>query len=94
VAAPNIYDVGDQVVLRGDFKDRNGAPTNPTTVTMRVRKPDGAVVIVTNANVGTGAYEGTYDPPSAGEYVCRVEGTGAVKAAGETRFKVRDQQVA
>jgi hypothetical protein len=94
VAEANIYDVGDQVVLRGDFKNRVGDPANPTAVTIRVRKPDGDVDVVGNANVGTGAFEGAYDPPSPGEYVYRIAGTGAVKAAGENTFKVRDQQVA
>ncbi len=93
MAAPNIYDVGDSLELRADFKNRAGVATNPTAVTLKVRKPDGTTVVVANANVGTGAYEGTYDPTVAGEYVYRFEGTGAVKAAGENTFKVRDQQV-
>jgi hypothetical protein len=93
-ARPNTYDVGDLVVLTGSFVNKDAVPTNPTTVVLKVREPDGVVVTVSAPSTGvTGVYEGTFPPTKVGTHWYRFLGTGTVSAAGETAFVVRKQQV-
>jgi hypothetical protein len=70
-----------------------GKATNPTTVTCKVRKPDGTVATPAASNVSVGRYEATFDPDAAGVHRYRFEGTGAAKAAGERDFRVLEKRV-
>jgi uncharacterized protein YfaS (alpha-2-macroglobulin family) len=52
-------DVGDMVRLQVAFKDFDGMPRDPATVTLRIRKPSGMVVSVSDIQhptPGSGVY--------------------------------------
>lgn len=91
-----IYDVGDQPTMTGAFTaSSTGAPTNPSSVQVKVRTPGGVVSTYAAATVPavTNPAVGTYQlvlPAAAepGEWSYRFEGTGAVVAAGESSFTV------
>jgi hypothetical protein len=72
--------------------------TDPTTVTLRIRRPDGTVEVFTYAAAqitkdATGSFFKDYTPPAIGRYSYRWEGTGTVKAADEGQFKVLESNV-
>lgn len=88
----NTYDVGDSPVLTATFRDRDTELKDPTTVVCRVLPPSGTEQNPSPAQVSTGVYEAviTIDEPGVWHY--RFEGTGAVEAAGDHKFKVRETQ--
>jgi hypothetical protein len=85
--------VGGLAELRADFTNLAGAPTDPTTVTLKIKKPDGSVVTLTTPTVvndttvlGGFYYDLTLD--QAGEYTFLFEGAGAVQALDWESFIV------
>lgn len=94
-----IYDVGDSVKVSGTFKVA-GVDTDPTTVTVSYKKPDGTVVskvYLTDAEVvkdATGQYHMDIPVDASGRWHYRFVGTDAAKAAEEGDFYVRVQAVA
>lgn len=90
----NSWWEGTPVVVTETFL-LNGAPTDPTTVTFRVRDPDGILVVYAPpdpevTNPSTGVYVLTLPTTlEPGVYYYRVEGTGAVTAVGEGEFTIR-----
>jgi hypothetical protein len=93
---PNVYDVGDRVRLSCQFRALNGAPADPSTVTVKHRAGAGPVtplVYGTDGEVvrtGPGAYYVDIDVDAPGDWFYRFEGTGDVVAAAEGRFDVRE----
>lgn len=98
----DVYDIDDTVQIRtysaaGEgFTDEAGALTDPTTVTLRIREPDGTLTSVTYAGAqvvkdSTGRYHYNFRPDQAGVHHYRWIGTGAVTAAFEGAFHVRKQ---
>ena len=95
---PTIYDYGDTPLVTATFVDINDAAADPTAVTFKVIKPDNTTTTTThpdaaivNTAVGTWTYQmDTLD--AEGSWAVRVEGTGAVAAAGEKRFIVRSTE--
>jgi hypothetical protein len=99
------FDVGDLIEIRsyesaGDgFKDAAGTLTDPTTVTLKIEKPSGtettytyAAVQITRDSAGRFYKQIT---PAAGEHGVwhyRWIGTGAVTAATEGAFFVRESR--
>ncbi len=89
------YDVGDLRRFQVSFTDVDDAPVDPTSVTVRLREPDGTLmsfVYGTDPEVvrtALGAYEIDLALTQAGRHVLRWEGTGAGQAAEETEFHVR-----
>jgi len=86
--ADNLYQVGDPVPLRAEFRDANGVLTN-TTVTLEIRKPDGTISSPTPTNSSTGVY--TYTVPvvdQAGLWWYSFMGAGAVTATEQNSFLV------
>lgn len=98
----NVYDIGDGVVLEGDFS-KDDAPAVPATVICRVRKPREAVLIeisaehvgpVTNdAGHEVERYRAEVTVDARGDWYYRFEGSGGIVAAGERRFYVRPSRV-
>lgn len=92
----NHYDHGDAPLATVTFTDLDSAPADPTTVTFRLRSPDGTTTVTThpasaidNPTVGTFTYQlNALD--QEGRWSIRCEGTGALTAAAETTFIVRD----
>lgn len=89
----NTYDIGDLVRLTGTFTDATGALADPTVVLAEVRPyvdgVYGTVVPITPVRESTGVYHADYSPATAGAYLYRIEGTGAVQQAAEGAFLVR-----
>lgn len=91
------FDIGDLITLRATFRENvDSAPTeaDPTLVVCRVKKPDGNVstpAVTNDAGLGKFSVEVALD--QAGTWRYRFEGTGAVIAAGERRFRVRRSEV-
>ena len=92
---PNIYDVGDQVTSSIEFR-QGAALADPTTITCKVEEPDGTetpYVYPTDPEVikdAVGKYHLDITVNAEGTWTHRWEGTGAVVAAAEQRFVVRD----
>jgi len=86
--------IGDVVRCSGTFRDSADALVNPTTVTFKLKDPNGVVttyVYGTNAEVlrpSTGLYVVDVEPTMAGTYKFRFSSTGTGKAAGESSFTV------
>jgi len=93
-------DVGDRANLTSynaageGFKNAAGALTDPTTVTLEVKKPNGTVTTYTYAaaqiikdSVGRYSYQLTVD--AAGVWSYRWIGTGTVVAAEQDVFFAR-----
>jgi len=85
------FTIGQQLRLQCLFKDLNGVPIAPSTVTLSIRKPDGVVDYTGTGvtNPSTGVYYRDYTPAVWGEYQYRFVATGAVIVAVEGRFDVR-----
>jgi hypothetical protein len=84
--------VGDLVRITGTFSVA-GVATDPTTVTLKVRTPSGAVSTYTYAGGGvtkdaTGVYRRDVSATEPGRWLYRWEGTGTAEAAEEGSFDV------
>lgn len=93
----NTYDIGDQVRLTSNLTNLSGTLTDPTTVTLRVRKPDGVATDYTYAGgavtkSSTGVYYRDVDIDQAGEWNYRWSGTGTLVVAEEGQFYVRPRR--
>lgn len=90
----NSYRLGTDVKVTGIFENLSGAVYDPSTVTVKVQKPDGtetSYVYLTAAEVikvSTGVYYIWLAPTLTGKYVVRFKGTGTVRVADESSFIV------
>lgn len=89
----NAYDIGDVATLASAFTV-SGTPTDPTTITLKVKTPAGVETTYTYAaaeltRASAGVFTRDQDCTEAGVWTYRFVGTGAVKAAGERTFNVR-----
>lgn len=93
------FDIGDDIRLGVTFTNASDAVADPSTVSLKVKTPGG--VTTTYAYGGgvvlkdsTGVYHASIPIPlsaaSVGGWEYRFEGTGAVTAAGEDCFDVRE----
>lgn len=92
------YDIGDQVRVTATLTDLAGTATDPTAVTLTVRKPDGTSTSYTYGagtvtKSATGVYYKDVDVDQAGEWNYRWTGTGALVVAEEGQFYVRARRV-
>lgn len=84
---PNVYDIGDSVRLSVTFTVGT-TPTDPTTITAKVRNAAGTVTTYTYAAAqitkdSTGVYHLDITVNLSGTWVYRFEGTGTCIAAIE-----------
>ncbi len=92
------YDIGDQVRCSCTFTI-GVVNTDPTTITARVKKPDGTVTVsvygtdVALVKDSVGNYHIDVDATASGTWRYRFEGTGAAKAAEEGTFIVERSRV-
>lgn len=104
------YDVGDLVRIGNPSQDTTsaafatlaGTATNPTAVTLTVKRPDGTLLAYGWPSAGV---DGTLTNESAGRFYVdvaidqvghwhyRLVGTGAVTAAAEGAFRVQRRNV-
>lgn len=92
----NAYQVGDRVRITASFVNASSVATDPTAVTILVKRRDGPTytfIYPTNiTKTGTGVFYADFDVPTEGNYDYRAVGTGAVITAGEGSFTVPDSQ--
>lgn len=82
-------EVGQRVRLTATFRNQASALANPTTVTIRVRRPSGAVETLDETNDSTGVYTAEVVVDAAGQWVATAIGSGnGVDTAITTRFGV------
>lgn len=91
------YDIGDQVRLTATLTDLDGTATDPTAVTLTVRKPDLTATDHTYASgaltkSGTGVYYRDVTLDQSGNWYYRFAGTGALVVAEEGEFYVRTRR--
>lgn len=90
--------VGQQIKIDATFTNLAGDVTDPTTITAKLRSPDGTIttyVYGTDAaltKVSTGLFRLLYTVAEEGEHHWRMLGTGAVIAAVEGTFVGRESQ--
>jgi hypothetical protein len=94
------YDIGDLIRLTGSFTDLDGNASDPTTITLSIKEPNGDVVnLVYGQDVfvvkqSTGIYYMDFAPAMEGLHYYRFAGTGTVTAAEEMNFYVNKRQTA
>jgi hypothetical protein len=68
----------------------NGAPIDPTMVSLKVKLPDGTVYDITStiAKDGVGLYHADYTPTTVGLYIYEWIGTGAAEVVSVGQFLV------
>lgn len=93
----HTYDVGDVVRIFSNFK-QGGVGVDPSTVTLKVTKPDATSQSYTYAGAtvtkdGVGQYHVDIAPSIKGTYQYRWSSTGTGAAAEEMWFQVRPQKV-
>lgn len=91
-------DVGDVPAIKTVFTDANGTVIDPTTITLYLKPPTGAVGTYTYASgsvsklsAGTYSYNGT--ATAAGYWSVRWVGDGAAVAAEQSIYFVRSVNV-
>lgn len=89
------FDLGSAPLLAATYTDDVGVPADPTSVVVKVRRPDGTTVTYTNASLpavthpSLGNFELSLPATTqAGDWWYRFEATGAVADAKETRFTI------
>lgn len=82
-------DIGDVRTLSATFRNAAGTGTNPTTVVLTIRKPDGTVVTPTPAATGAGVYNYVQIIDQAGVWAWKYTGTGTVTDMQQGQFSVR-----
>lgn len=92
------FDIGDTVRLSAVFTNMEDAPADPTVVTLRIRKPDGTITVLTYAAAqitrdGLGEFHYDYPIAVSGDHYYRYEGTGNVATASETFFRVNKSKI-
>lgn len=101
------YDIGDVVRLGNHstntdtaaFSDASGVVTDPTVVTLALKKPDGTTTTYTYngapalSKESTGRYYVDVPLTDAGRWYYRLVGTGTVQAAAEGVLNVRISNV-
>jgi uncharacterized protein YfaS (alpha-2-macroglobulin family) len=97
----DLYDVGDtvRIATTTPFANSAGTATDPTTVTLNVREPDGTVTAYTYAaaqvtKAGTGDFYKDVSVDASGVWAWEWIGTGTVAAAHSGAFRVAVSAVA
>lgn len=94
------YDIGDLRRFEVTFTDINDVAADPTTITFKIREPDGTVttyVYGTNSELvkdATGKYHVDWTVAKAGRHIVRWEGDGSLITAEEAEFYAKLQGVA
>lgn len=91
----NTYNIGDTVYLPSTFAV-SGVATDPTTITLTIKEPDGTSTDYTYAlsqvtKSATGIYYKNFSPDQVGMHFYCWTGTGTVATAQEDWFMVKPQ---
>lgn len=96
----NEYDLGDMVRVSASFTNIDGVAADPTAVTLQVRRPDTSITTYTYGadpeivKTDVGQYRADLDIDQEGTWRFRWAGVGAVQAAHESVFYIRDSYFA
>jgi len=83
------YYVGEEVRLSCTFRDEEGNPTNPTTVTFKVIDGDGVETVYDSpVEERTGVWYQVITLTCSGTWRYRCEGTGVLVAVSQKSFGV------
>lgn len=86
MSSPDIL-IGNIVALTGIFKNQDDENADPSTVILRIKKPDGSYEEdVTPSKTATGIYTYNYTPPTIGLYFYEFIGTGVLVATMQEYF--------
>lgn len=83
------YDKGDNIGLSCDFTDSLGDASDPGTVSVLVRKPDGSSTAPTASSPAVGTWEASVIADQEGHWFYSFTGTSPVVAVGEGQFYIR-----
>jgi len=91
----NKYDYGQAIKVSATFKNDAGAPTDPGTITLKVKGPDAVIQTYTYGAAqvtreSAGVYSKVITLNQEGRWYYRYEGTGTVQAAEEKDVLVVD----
>lgn len=89
-----LYDIGDSVRLTAEFTaPDSGAPVDPALVRLRIMNPAGTTEVFEHpgelVRISAGVYRRVVPVEASGVWAYRFEGSGAVNAAAESKFRVR-----
>ena len=91
-----VYDIGDRPVITATFRNDADALTDPTTVPVRVREPDGTetpytppAASIVNSSTGVWAFTFPAALDAAGDWYVRFRSTAGLLTAGEQKLVVR-----
>lgn len=88
------FDIGDAPTLTWLlYSDAAKTTLADATVALTVMKPDGTSLTPSVTHVGTGSYSSTITPTIPGRWRYRWAATGALVAAEEGMFVVREREV-
>jgi hypothetical protein len=87
------YDIGDQILITATFKVGTTA-TNPSTITLKIKYPDGTITSHTGlagglTNPSTGTWQYLEAPTMPGIHWYGWTGTGSAAAYEEDRYYIR-----
>ena len=93
----SAFDIGDLKTLSVTFTNIAGANTDPTSVTLTIKEPDGTITtkIVESGGVikdSTGKYHFDFAITKAGRHIVNWLGAGTVAEATETEFYARRKE--
>jgi hypothetical protein len=88
-----MFEIGQRLRVTAQFKDESSAPANPSTVTARMRLPNGTVSSPSVTNPSTGMYRVEHVPTLPGLYKVRVTGSGGIDQSQVIEFVVNHDEV-
>lgn len=80
--------LGNKIVITGTFKNASSTLTSPSTVELRITKPDGTSETLTATESSAGIWAAEYQPTTAGVYYVAMVGTAGLLAADDASFRV------
>lgn len=92
----NVHDKGDQVRLAVAFTDAAGAAADPSSVTLKYRKPDGSITTIAYGSLthpAVGSFYADVVVDQAGTWSYRFESSGTYVGAEEESFRVRSSRL-
>ena len=93
----NSYSMSELVQLTGSFTSTTGTPMDPTTIALKIKKPDGTVATYSYPDdlnkASTGVYRYNFVPSLSGVHYYRWDAGGSVQAAAESSFFVEPSNV-
>jgi hypothetical protein len=91
-----IYNIGSRPTITAKFTDMDGVLTNPNSVVVMIRNPQGTEISVEPpdsalVNISSGVWQYTFSIPLnlPGNWVVRFKGTSGIVAASEITIPVK-----